>query len=285
MREAPINSIGVPKPFQVRIFATMNVPGFLASTLGTGMLLLLPTSRGVRWIGMLLGVAALLLTAQRAALGALVATVLLMALVTHDRATRRSIGKMAITVAVVCAVLLSVPGAASRLTSTVNSVSQLNQNNSAELRWQQYVDLLPMLDANKLGRGLDWSNNNLYANVGEGIGLDSGMIDIFVSLGLPGSMLFLAALGVLVVQGLRVCRRIKDSAAAAEFSAVAFGLLQLPFGSQHTQEVGILLYLSLSLLLARAMSLGPVGGTKIIDKRETTVHSSSRHPSVAVRPL
>jgi hypothetical protein len=258
MREAPINRIGVPKPFEVRVFATLNVPGTLATMLGMAMLLLVPGLRGWRWASILLGAATLLLTTQRAALGALVAAIAAMLIMTDQDNIRRGIGKMAVAVLVGGGVLLCVPGAAQKLTATANSVSALSQNESAQERWAQYTDLLPMLGSDVFGRGLAWASNTLYVNVGQGTPLDSGIIDILIGLGLPGGMLFLAGLSALSVQAIGLCRRAPDGQTAAESAAVLFGLMQLPFGSQHTQEDGILLFLALGLLLARRAS-GPSG--------------------------
>ncbi len=235
MQAAPIDSIGYPEPFQVRVFATMNSPGSFTAMLGTGTLLLLPTTKGLGWIGILLSAAALFLTTQRAALGALVIAILAMLLMSRDPATRRSIGRTAVAVAAVCGIMLSVPGAARKLMTTAASISQLDQDGSAQARWQQYDDLLPLLDGHEFGRGLGWATNSLYVHVDNNISLDSGLIDIFVGLGLPGGMVFLAALGMLSFEGVRICRR---AAGDGEFAAVLFGLAQLPLGSQHTGEHG-----------------------------------------------
>lgn len=253
MKMAPINSIGFPVPFAVRVFATMNSPGSLAAMLGTGLLLLLPTTHGIRWAGILLGAATLLLTTQRAALGALVLAILIVAVAGRDGALRRGIFKMSIMVTVVVAVMLSIPGTAKKLMGTADSVSALNQDGSAQARLQQYHDVLPMLDENKFGRGLNWANNRMSVNIGDSVAVDSGFIDIFITLGLPGGLVFLAALTVLAFQALRIVLTSHDIAATAEFGGAIFGFAQLPFGSQHVAEHGIFLYLALGLLLARAI--------------------------------
>jgi hypothetical protein len=253
MQQAPINSIGYPEPFLVRVFGTMNSPGSLAAMLATGILLLLPRARRLAWIGILLAFVALLLTTQRAALGAFAVAVLLLAFLGRDHILRRKLGRMAAVLTVACGLLLSVPGAERKLMGTAESIANLKQDTSAQERERQYDEFLPLLDAQKLGRGLGWEHNGVYINIGDEISLDSGLIDIFVGLGLPGGMVFLAALGTLAFQGLRICRWDPDGA-SAEFAAAVYGLVQLPFGSQHTAEHGLFLYLALGLVLARPLA-------------------------------
>ena len=255
MEKAPINSIGFPVPFAVRVFATMNSPGSLAAMLGTGLLLLLPATKGVRWVGIVLAIAALLLTTQRAALGGLVVAVSVLLAVGRNRTLRRSLVGMLATAAVVIAVMLSIPGAGKKVMAVADSLTALNKDDSAQARLQQYHEVFPMLDEQMLGRGLGWSTNKLYVSVGKQISLDSGVIDIFVSLGLPGGALFLVILAALVFQALRIALAARNSFAVAEFGGAIFGVVQLPLGSQNTGEHGIFLYLSLGLLLARAVPI------------------------------
>ncbi len=253
MRMAPIDSIGYPVPFQVRVYATMNSPGALATMLGTGMLLMLPTTRGFRWVGLMLGVACLFLTTQRASLGGLAVALVLLAFVARDRVTRRALGKAVIALTLTCAVLLSVPGAANKILATASSVTELSQDGSAQARLQQYANVPRMLDAHKGGLGLGWLTNDLYVGNNENLPSDSGLLDILVSLGLPCGIVFLGMMAKLAVGGLRISRWAGTPGSASEFAAAMFGLVQLPLGSQHTAEAGIFLYLPLGLLLARAV--------------------------------
>lgn len=256
MKKAPFTSIGYPLPFAVRVFATMNSPGSLAAMLSTGTLLILPRIRGIGWLTVLLAFLCLAVTTQRAALGAFVISSMLLMLISRDRVLGRNIGKMMLMLALAVAVLVSVPGASKKLTGTVDSVSHLDQDSSAQIRLQQYENVWPFLEGQMIGRGLSWSKNSLYVSVGDGISLDSGLIDIFVSLGIPGGCLFLGALGALLIQGWRISSQDSDPSSRAEFSAVVFGVVQLPFGAQHTGEHGMFMYLALGLLLARCVPAG-----------------------------
>lgn len=252
MRMAPINSIGWPEPFQVRVFATMNHSGSLAAFLATGILLLLPSLRGLEFISILLACCTLFVTTQRAALGALTLTMLVLALVSRSQRIWASLLKLCLIVAVAVAGALAVPGVAAKLGSTAASVTQLGEDGSAQERLAQYALLASRIEERPFGWGLAWSGNTIQQKGGVGAPLDSGLIDILVSFGIVGGLLFLAMLGLLLVQGWTIASQVPEPAAKAEFGIIVYGLSQLPFGVQHAGEHGMFLYLGVGLLLARA---------------------------------
>ena len=256
MEKAPINSIGYPEPFLVRVFSTMNSPGSLAAMLCTGMLLMLPKVRILIWV---VGLIALSLTTQRAALGAFVVAVLVLAMTGRDRVLRRNLIKLGASLVVAVTLVLSVPGSSKKLMGSATSISHLQDDNSAQDRWKQYTAAGAMLDGHKAGRGLGWSTNDYFITVGRSIPIDSGLLDTFISLGIVGGSLFLFTLLALAGRGWHIARQSLDSAASGEFTAALFGIAQLPFGDQQTGEHGVFLYLALGLLLARplAASLEP----------------------------
>ena len=251
MKEAPITSIGVPEPFLVRVFGTMNSPGTLAAMLASGTLLLLPRVRGWHWVGILLALTTLLLTSQRAAIGAFAVSFLLLTAISRAGALRANLLKLMLGLAVVLTLLLSVPEAGQKVLGTFNSVDHLEDDDSARLRLEQYRELPGWLDDRLYGRGLGWSANPFYIGVGDHIALDSGIIDIFVSLGVPVGLLYLTTLGMLVLQAAQAAAE-PDPRLKALLAAAVFGVIQLPFGGQHTAEQGVFLYLALGLLLARS---------------------------------
>lgn len=220
--------------------------------LATGVLLLLPRIRGIEFLTILLAFCALLLTTQRAALGALVLTMLVLALAGGRGRVRTGVLKLAVAAAVAVSAAIALPGAGKRLASALDSIARLQEDGSAQERLAQYAQLGERLDARPFGSGLAWANNANISAGGREAPLDSGVIDILVSFGVGGGLVFLAMLGVLLARGWAVASRSRDPHPMAEFGVAVFGLSQLPFGGQHTAEHGVFLYLGLGLLLARA---------------------------------
>ena len=252
MKMAPITSIGWPEPFLVRIFSTMNHSGSFAAFLATGILLLLPRLRGFEFVSILLASCALFVTTQRSAIGALALALVVLAVAGRSRTIRSGLRKLTIAVVMAVVVALAVPGMATKLTGSIGSVAQLGEDTSARERLEQYAELGSRIEERPLGWGLAWSVNTLQQKGGVDATLDSGLIDILVSFGIVGGMLFLTMLAVLLALGWRIASRVPDPSAKAEFGVVVFGLSQLPFGVQHAGEHGMFLYLGIGLLLARA---------------------------------
>ncbi len=271
MKSAPIDSIGYPVPFQVRVFGTMNSPGSLAAMLATSMLLTMPSVRGIGWVGFVAGLVAFMLTTQRAAMGGFCLGFLIMALMGRDRRMRGTLVMMAATVAVTLAVVLAVPGTAKKVSGSLDSVSSLNTDDSARARLAEYHNFLPWLDSLPMGRGMGWSKNPLVI-------IDSGLIEGFVSLGVPIGMMFFGTLVVVIITGGGVAMRSTDPEAQAEFAAEMFGYSLLPFGSQDVGEHGMFLYLAVGLLLAR-VSKRQLGGPSAMPLRERL----TPHTGVAAR--
>ncbi len=249
-----MDSIGYPMPFLVRVFGTMNSPGSLAAMLATGALLTLPLVRGLGWIGFVLTFAALLMTTQRAALGGFTVAVVLLGLIGRDRVMRASLLRLAATLGLTMLIALSIPGASKKVATSFGSVSSLDKDDSAQVRLAQYQNFPQWLDEQPYGRGLDWVEDPAYVRVGRLIAIDSGLIDGFVTFGVPGGLLFFTTIGILVAAGAGIAARSRNPAAQAEFAAVVFGFSQLPFGAQETSEHGMFIYLAIGLLLARQVA-------------------------------
>lgn len=251
MEMAPITSIGFPEPFQVRVFSTMNSPGSFAALLAFGMLLLLPKIRGWEFLSLLLAFGALFVTTQRAAMGALVLAVTVLALTTRQRQIQAGVGKMLVICGIALVAMLAMPEAAVKITGSLTSVTNLSNDGSAQERAVQYEQLGSKLESRPYGWGLAWSTNQFLKD-GSTFALDSAIIDILVSFGVVGGIVFLGTLGTIFAQTWFIASSTTDPQAKAEFGAVIYGISQLPFGGQHAGEHGMFFYLAVGLVLARS---------------------------------
>ena len=251
----PINAMGYPEPFQVRVFGAMNSPGALATMLATGILLTVPTVRGIGWLGIVAALGALLLTTQRAAFGGAVLGILVLLVVTRDAVLRGSLLRLAATAVLTGLIVLALPEAGGKVAGSFASLGNLDRDDSARQRLAQYQAVPQWLADEPLGRGLGWSQDPAYVRVGTDILTDSGIIDGFITLGVPGGLLFFATLGILFVATARIALTASGvnaggGNAGGLFAAVVFGVSYLPFGGQQTGVPGVFLYLCVGLLLA-----------------------------------
>ena len=119
--------------------------------------------------------------------------------------------------------VLSVPGASKKLIGSATSVTHLQDDESAQERWRQYTSASGMIDAYKAGHGLGWTTNGVFISMGDQLSIDSGLLDIFISLGIVGGSLFLFTLLALLAQGWHIARSTRDPMAYGEFAAALYG--------------------------------------------------------------
>lgn len=267
MENADITSIGVPQPFEIRVFATLNSPGALAVALTSGVLFLLASRRTVLVALMaMLVVPTLLLTMQRAAFFGLTVGLTYMTLLGPSLCRRRVL--MAATMAALAVTaLLSVPEARELVTARVSSFGALDADESSATRMEQYRTFPERLEQDLLGKGFAWEG--VFANAGDQrrVFIDSGIISTFLALGLPVGFVLFSTMMVLWLVLLQQARSTGDPVAHACAAIVTAHLAELPLGSHHIAEHGVFFWTFLGLglashlprLQARTQSLAPVG--------------------------
>ncbi|MBA3671940.1 MAG: hypothetical protein H0W68_07945, partial [Gemmatimonadaceae bacterium] len=150
---AEMASVGLPVPFVIRIFSTVNAPGPLAVLLVVSILLGLSGKQRWRFIALALGLVALLLTRGRAAWGALLVGGLLLQL----RQPLRSIPRQWIALVVVvllAAPVLTQPRFVRIVSERAATLVNLGADRSLQTRVTSSRDYLHRLTENPAGRGL-----------------------------------------------------------------------------------------------------------------------------------
>jgi len=245
---------GAPEEDRVRVFSTLNSPGTFAMMLAPAVLAH-PTLRRVdplRLVGLALVLAALALTYVRSAwLGLLVGMVALV-VATKGRAA----GRVAVVVVVLVAGFAAVAAGSptgEALTARVTTFGSLEQDVSAQERLSTPELILPIALANPLGAGL--------GQAGEASRLaapptfrytDSAYLSLLYQLGPDDTLLVLAAIGLGARHALRALRRHAGPddllvVATVAFFAVAGFLGDLLFG-----VTGVVLWYLLGLAVRRA---------------------------------
>jgi hypothetical protein len=244
VRELGMDSIGVPEPFSLRVFSTMNSPGSLGAVLLAGIVMALKKPLPVAIPAvccMLLGLG----LCQYRTIWAATALALVMLLVTRPGALRAQNLLAALAVALALSVTALLPEVRQAVTERAGSMADLRADQSGEERLAQYRELSgnPSLLAGE-GLGLSGAVRRL-----DGLAraiMDSGLIDIWRSLGLVVGTLYLGALLRLVA---RTFDRRRSIAQHLDFdrALVVASFVQLPMGSVHIGEMGFCAWLVLGL--------------------------------------
>ncbi len=153
MTNAPMSSIGSPEPFEVRVFSTLNAPGPFAVVVMAGLLLLSGGRGGlVRWTAAGAGYVSFLLSLVRAAWGGWVVGLIFIAL-QRGRFSPRLLVGLVIT-GLIALPLLTVGPVADIIDPRLQTVTNLQQDTSANERQEFYLEFAQRALLNPAGEGL-----------------------------------------------------------------------------------------------------------------------------------
>ncbi len=188
-----LTSMGDPKPLGLRVWSTLNSVGPFSAVIMAGLLLLFSSQGALRFPAAAVGYLSFLLSQSRTGwLGWLLALSLIISSV-KARLQMRLI--ITVIVVALCVVPLTTVEPFSKIINNrVQTLSNLENDNSAQVRQQIYKDSLGEAFSNGLGKGIGniWAINaqgKLEAAV-----IDSGIIEIFSTLGWLGAIPYVSGL-------------------------------------------------------------------------------------------
>lgn len=245
--EIGMDSIGRPEPYAVRVFGTMNSPGAFGAVMLVGIVVALK-----RPLGMALPALACLLVAlalcQYRTLWAATALALLMLMLARPQAlrVRNVLAALGLMLALSSTALL--PEIRNTVMQRASTLTDLRSDHSGEERLVQYR-VLSTGDSMVAGEGFGLSGAvRRFSDLPRTV-IDSGLIDIWRSLGFVVGTAYLGALALLM---LRLFSSRPESAHDLDFdrAVVVASFVQLPMGSIHTGELGFFAWLFVGLALA-----------------------------------
>jgi hypothetical protein len=253
MLNAEMGSIGIPEPFEVRVFSTLNSPGPFAVVMMAGLLLLLSGGGLVRLPAASVGYASFLLSLVRASWGAWVVGLLIIV-----AQTARSRPRLLATVVVMGAItlpLLAVGPVANTVDERLQTISDLQQDDSFQTRLMFYSEFLPPAFLNPVGEGMGSTGvATRLSTAGGELGVwgnfDSGIMNIPFVLGWPGLLLYASGLAWLLLYALRSRGSRHDLFAAASRGIAVALLAQLIFANTLVGLSGMVFWSFLGLSLA-----------------------------------
>ena len=250
MQSAPIDSIGYPAPYQVRVFSMMNSPASYATFTVCGLLLVGFCRSG--WSSALLAALCslgLLLSLYRAAWIELVVAVLFCMFFAATR--RRAVGFALGGAAAVLVALTATPFGDAILVR-LSSFGEGSQDGSARERLQEFSTMLNAGDGTLLGHGFVFIDGGKM-----GLLIDGQIISCWYTMGLIVGMICLAALLWAIGQGMARTASRRDPARVVLGAFMAGALAQMPLAGVAAGETGFLFW-SLAALAAAGTPLAEV---------------------------
>jgi hypothetical protein len=236
MNNTTIASIGLPEPYMVRVFSTMNAPAGYATFTAAALLLF-----GFRKARVSLLLAAgpatlgLMLTMYRTAwIGLAVGVVLGL----FNRRTRGRAAVLLLAVPILGALAMFFTPAGEALQDRLLSLGSVASDASGQERLGEYAALLNADDGTLVGHGFG-ANDVLQAGI---MAVDGQIIECWYSMGLVLGMICLLAVVWAGVQAVRVSWP-SDSLSGLAVAGIMTALLaQLPLASIASSETGFLFW-------------------------------------------
>jgi putative inorganic carbon (HCO3(-)) transporter len=259
-------SIGVPEPFGLRVFATLNSPGTAAFFFVFVVLLglhKLDLRRPGPVVAVTICVAALALTNVRAAWLALAVGVVVFFAVNPQRGRALA----AVAVIAVASIVLGLNASAlfgnrdvtAQLVTRLDTLGDVDGDESANDRRRESAEAAHKAWAEPLGQGLGTVGTSTKLGAGGQLTLDNGYMSRFLEMGVAGFVGYLVTLGAgiafalraLAAAGARKDFGLQQIAATAISVQVAMLGLDLSVDS-HSALPGVVFWVLLALTLQRA---------------------------------
>lgn len=254
MISAPINSIGSPEPFEVRVFSTLNSPSPFAIVMTAGLLVLLSGGGGpLRWFAAGVGYTSFLLSLVRAAWGSF--TVGLLFVVVGSLRSRPWLLASLLVAALAAWPLVTVGPIAEVVEERLQTVTDLDDDTSFNARLDFYAEFAPQAFLSPVGQGLGTTGlatklGTAGGNLGELGNFDSGIMNVGYSMGWPGTLLYAGGVASLLFYAFFRGKAQGDLFLKASQGVVITVLLQLVFTTSLVGVDGMVFWTFLGVSLA-----------------------------------
>ncbi|MDZ8080239.1 MAG: O-antigen ligase domain-containing protein [Nostoc sp. DedQUE01] len=243
-------SAGNPVPFGMRVWSTLHSVGPFGSVMQAGLLLLFTSSGSLIFPASAVGYLSFLLTQARTNWGGWLLGVIMIVGSVKTRIQMRLI--TIIVVMAVCVVPLTTIEPISQVVSArLETFSNLEKDNSFKDRSESYDKNLSLALSNALGNGLGniWKVNEKTGQI-EVVVIDSGILDMFFTLGWFGASFYMGGLILLIISVSKYGEGRFDSFISAARAIGISSATQLVIGSGMLSVAGMILWGFLAMAMA-----------------------------------
>jgi hypothetical protein len=253
MNHVEMDSIGEPEPFKVRVFSTLNSPGPLSTVIMAGLLVLLSGGGLLRWPALVAGGVGFALSLVRSYWGAFVVGLCVLAAQYRGRFRLQLLATL-IVVGLIVYPLLSFGPLAEVVSERLRTFGDVQADSSWGDRLSLYLEYTPQALGDPVGKGLGSVGEvTKLSTEGGALGqfgkFDSGLLQIPLVLGWPGTLLYVGGLIWLLYYALLRTEQ-ADLFAVASRGIVAAMLAASLSGPVVSGVVGMVLWYFLGLAVA-----------------------------------
>jgi hypothetical protein len=253
-----MNSQGDPVPYGVRVFSTMNSSGPFALAMMGAMVFVMAAQHRVRWIAGALGFLAFALSLVRSTWGGWAIAMFIQLIKSSNRVRVRIIAT-AVLLGGLCVPLLAVGPVADRMQARLQTIVNLNDDQSYAARNQFYATFAKtaFTDVQGEGLGATGTSTKLSSDGGGELGkygnFDSGVMNIPFVLGWPGTLLYMSGILWLLVRAVLASFAVRDDKFAGSCLSLGLAIFaMLVFTNSLVGTGGLLLFMSFFSILSAA---------------------------------
>lgn len=256
-------SFGQPEPLGIRVFSTLNAPGPFSVVMMACLLVLFSVGGWLKFPAAAGGYLSFLLCMTRAAwIGWVVGLVSLMT--TMDLKARLRVIAVMVVLAAAVVPLAMMPPFSSVVLPRLQTMTNPKDDISLAARMEGYGKYLRDAFFDPLGKGVGVMERTYAVDADdEGIGPhDSAILELLLSLGLPGTLFYGTGLIALLL-GLRPRREARGDAFVNAARAVSLGMfVQLVLGSVMLGVMGVVLWSFSGVVIAAQKHYAQQNGEK-----------------------
>jgi hypothetical protein len=241
-------SSGNPEPFGIRVWSTMHSPGPFAAFITAGLLILFSSKSKFVVISNLFGYTSFLLTLVRTAWGSWLIGLFFLISSVKSGIQLRLISYVVVMTSILVPIVSMSPFISS-IMARLSTLTNLSQDDSFNVRQGIYESSLNTALTSFVGNGIGgaWTVND---GTLKQIIIDSGIIDVLLTLGWVGSIPYFAGLTVALIRVLSSPSAKFDSFLSASRSISISCFLQMIMGTSVIGLPGLLVWSFLGISLA-----------------------------------
>lgn len=242
-------SFGKPEPRGIRVWSTVNSPVSFGSVMLTSLILLLSSKHKLSVLGSTVGYLSFLLSLVRAAWGGWIIAVLILISSVKQSIQIRLITTF-LTMALCIIPLVTIDPFSNIISSRIGTLTNVQQDSSFEDRSETYAQNFNAALSQPLGRGLGGTWYEGEGGQAVRVAFDSGILDIFFTLGWIGTIPYLVGMVLLLMIQFSGEESLFDPFANAARAITSSHFLMLLLGSFMTGTPGFIFWSFLGLGLA-----------------------------------
>lgn len=248
---AEMLSVGMPLPFLIRVFSTLNAPGPFALLLVFGLLIGLTSRQRWRYLALALAFVSLMLTKGRSAWGGFLLGTLVLQLKQPVRELPRQWVAI-LAVALLAAPLALQPRVLGVFSQRAATLSRIHGDRSFQARVDFTRFFLSQLGKNPAGNGLGGLGgaSKLITGGRSGFAFDSGVLEIYGVMGWVGGTLFMMALLAIILSIVRTRTQKQDPLTNGAVACTVAFLFSSLFGNVFTGVSGFLFWCAVGVAAA-----------------------------------